>query len=471
MISLGLPRIPQRGRIFSSVFIDTFGWGLFAPLAFLYFSYNTGLSFSAIGSAVSAGTLAALPTALLAGWLVDRFSPKAVLVSSNLVTALGYGLYPFASEWTLIAVATFLVMAGDRLYWASWPVIVVDLASGRKLDATYAAVGTIKNFTVATGALASSGLTVVFGHGAADLVLALNVVTSLVAAVLLAGVRIPATRPGPEPGATQEDPGPEPGGSQEDPGRPVPGWRDAFTDHAFTGFCFFFMLLTFAWALPSTILPAYAVEIMELPDWTPALFLGINSVAIMLAQMPVTARVSHVPRQRLIVRSGLIFVVVFTGLYLVTKVPATTAIAVLVPVMLTFTLGEMISLPAANALVASSAPAAIRGRYMSLFQLSWAVSGLFIPLLAGFVLDRGALWVCAAFGGIALLAAIGIQATAYRIAPADRPGPTPRGAGTARTGAPPPDRPSAEPASLDPGPDLDPEPGESTRPVSTKDVT
>lgn len=214
MISLGLPRIPQRGRIFSSVFIDTFGWGLFAPLAFLYFSYNTGLSFSAIGSAVSAGTLATLPTALLAGWLVDRFSPKAVLVSSNLVTALGYGLYPFASEWTLIAVATFLVMAGDRLYWASWPVIVVDLASGRKLDATYAAVGTIKNFTVATGALASSGLTVVLGHGAADLVLALNVVTSLVAAVLLAGVRIPATRPGPEPGATEEE--------QENPGRPAP---------------------------------------------------------------------------------------------------------------------------------------------------------------------------------------------------------------------------------------------------------
>ncbi|GGL27465.1 MFS transporter [Streptomyces anthocyanicus] len=454
MISLGLPRIPQRGRIFSSVFIDTFGWGLFAPLAFLYFSYNTGLSFSAIGSAVSAGTLAALPTALLAGWLVDRFSPKAMLVSSNLVTALGYGLYPFASEWTLIAVATFLVMAGDRLYWASWPVIVVDLASGRKLDATYAAVGTIKNFTVATGALASSGLTVVLGHGAADLVLALNVVTSLVAAVLLAGVRIPATRPGPEPGATEEE--------QENPGRPAPGWRDAFTDHAFTGFCFFFMLLTFAWALPSTILPAYAVEIMELPDWTPALFLGINSVAIMLAQMPVTARVSHVPRQRLIVRSGLIFVVVFTGLYLVTKVPATTAIVVLVPVMLTFTLGEMISLPAANALVASSAPAAIRGRYMSLFQLSWAVSGLFIPLLAGFVLDRGALWVCAAFGGIALLAAIGIQATAYRIAPADRPGPTPRGA---KTGAPRPDHPSDEAASLDP------EPSESTRPVSTKDVT
>ncbi|CAL9582586.1 MDR family MFS transporter [Streptomyces sp. enrichment culture] len=461
MISLGLPRIPQRGRIFSSVFVDTFGWGLFAPLAFLYFSYNTGLSFSAIGSAVSAGTLAALPTALLAGWLVDRFSPKTVLVSSNLVTALGYGLYPFASEWTLIAVSTFLVMAGDRLYWASWPVIVVDLASGRKLDATYAAVGTIKNFTVATGALASSGLTVLFGHGAADLVLALNVATSLVAAVLLAGVRVPTARGAGKPR------------DEEDGNRRAPGWREAFTDHAFTGFCFFFMLLTFAWALPSTILPAYAVEIMELPDWTPALFLGINSVAIMLAQMPVTAKVSHVPRQRLIVRAGLIFVLVFTGLYLVTKASATTAIVVLVPVMLTFTLGELISLPAANALVASSAPAAIRGRYMSLFQLSWAVSGLFIPLLAGFVLDRGALWVCTAFGGIALLAALGIQATAYRIAPADgtapADGPAPAD-GTAPTDGTAPANGAAPSDGSTPadGTDLA---HRSTGPVPTKDVT
>ncbi|PCG86030.1 MFS transporter [Streptomyces sp. WZ.A104] len=435
MIDLGLPRIPQRGRIFSSVFIDTFGWGLFAPLAFLYFSFGTGLSFSAIGSAVSAGTLASLPVALLAGWLVDRFSPKSVLVASNLVTAVGYGLYPFASEWMLIAVATFLVMAGDRLYWASWPVIVVDLASGRKLDATYAAVGTIKNFTVATGALASSGLTILFGRGAADLVLALNVVTSLVAAVLLAGVRVSSNRPAKEAG----------GGGKE------PGWRAAFQDHAFTGFCFSFMLLTFAWALPATILPAYAVEIMKLPGWAPAFFLGVNSVAIMLAQMPVTAKVSHVPRQRLIVRAGLIFAVVFAGLYLVTKLPATTAIVVLVPVMLIFTLGEMISLPAANALVASSAPAAIRGRYMSLFQLSWGISGLFIPLLAGFVLDRGALWVCAAFGGIALLAAVGVQVTAYRIAPAD----------TDEEAA----EPHGEPASPGSGPDA------GLAPVTTKDVT
>ncbi|MFD4024074.1 MFS transporter [Streptomyces sp. NPDC058576] len=440
MINLGLPRIPQRGRIFSSVFIDTFGWGLFAPLAFLYFSFGTGLSFSAIGSAVSAGTLAALPMALLAGWLVDRFSPKAVLVTSNLVTAVGYGVYPFASEWTLIAVATFLVMAGDRLYWASWPVIVVDLASGRKLDATYAAVGTIKNFTVATGALASSGLTIAFGRGAADLVLALNVVTSLVAAVLLAGVRVSTDRPAPKMGKAEEK----------------LGWRAAFRDHAFTGFCFSFMLLTFAWALPATILPAYAVEIMDLPGWAPAFFLGINSVAIMLAQMPVTAKVSHVPRPRLIVRAGLIFVVVFTGLYLVTKLPATTAIILLVPVMLIFTLGEMISLPAANALVASSAPVAIRGRYMSLFQLSWAVSGLFIPLLAGFVLDRGALWVCAAFGGIALLAAIGIQVTAYRVAP---------GEAQDQSDAAPAAHRSDEPT--DPGSGQD----ESRAPVSTKDVT
>ncbi|WP_328318225.1 MDR family MFS transporter [Streptomyces sp. NBC_00388] len=439
MIDLGLPRIPQRRRIFSSVFIDTFGWGLFAPLAFLYFSFGTGLSFSAIGSAVSAGTLAALPTALLAGWLVDRFSPKSVLVASNLVTAVGYALYPFASEWTLIAVATFLVMAGDRLYWASWPVIVLDLASGRKLDATYAAVGTIKNFTVATGALVSSGLTIAFGRGAADLVLALNVITSLVAAVLLAGVRVSSDRPAPRTGDPEEK----------------PGWRTAVRDHAFTGFCFSFMLLTFAWALPATILPAYAVKIMDLPGWAPALFLGINSVATMLAQMPVTAKVSRVPRPRLIVRAALIFVVVFTGLYLVTKLPATLAIALLVPVMLIFTLGEMISLPAANALVASSAPVAIRGRYMSLFQLSWAVSGLFIPLLAGFVLDHGALWVCTAFGGIALLAAIGIQATAYRVAPA----------GTQeQPDAPAEDRGSDGPAAHENGRN------ESCAPVPTKDA-
>ena len=427
MINLGLPQIPQRGRIFTSVFVDTFGWGLFAPLAFLYFSFGTGLSFSAIGSAVSAGTLAALPMALLAGWLVDRFSAKTVLVSSNMVTALGYALYPLASQWTLIALATFLVMSGDRLYWASWPVLVVDLTSGRKLDATYAAVGTIKNFTVATGTLASSALTIAFGRGAADLVLALNVITSLVAGMVLAGVRVPAGRPRPK----------------EEEGI---GWRGVFKDHAFTGFCFSFMLLTFAWALPATLLPAYAVRIMGLPGWAPAFFLGINSVVITLAQMSVTAKVSKVPREGLIVRAGLIFAGVFVALYLVTELPTSTAIVALVPVMLVFTLGEMISLPAASALVVRSAPVAIRGRYMSLYQLSWAISGLFIPVLAGVVLDRGSLWVCAVFGGIALLAAVGLRGTAYRIAPAEEEEPAVPSAREPERGADlPGERPAREP--------------------------
>ncbi|MFH9402306.1 MFS transporter [Streptomyces sp. NPDC017638] len=448
MIGPVLPRVRQRGRIFASVFIDTFGWGLFAPLAFLYFSFGTGLSFSAIGSAVSAGTLASLPMALVAGWLVDRFAAKSVLVGSNLVTALGYGLYPFASDWTLIAVATFLVMAGDRLYWASWPVLVVDLASGRALDATYAAVGTIKNFTVATGALASSALTVAFGHGAADLVLAVNVATSLVAAVLLAGVRVPTTRQ-----RTGTDTGDTPDTEDSGSGTET-GWRGALKDHAFTGFCLSFMLLTFAWALPATLLPAYTVEIMGLPGWVPAFFLGINSVVITLAQLPVTAKVSGVPRERLLVRAALVFTAVFTGLYLVTGLPATTAIVLLVPVLLAFTVGEMISLPAANALVASSAPEAIRGRYMSLFQLSWAVSGLLTPALAGFVLDRGALWVCAAFGGIVLLAAAGLRATAHRVAARAAAGPEEE----EETAAPPPYRPDPARAARDTGPDREPPP-------------
>ncbi len=72
------------------------------------------------------------------------------------------------------------------------------------------------------------------------------------------------------------------------------------------------------------------------------------------------------------------------------------------------TVGEMIIMPVSQALAANFAPEAMRGRYMAIYSLAWAIPATFGPGLAGLILDNKAynpnlLWY---LGGILCLIAV-----------------------------------------------------------------
>jgi MFS family permease len=52
------------------------------------------------------------------------------------------------------------------------------------------------------------------------------------------------------------------------------------------------------------------------------------------------------------------------------------------------TVGEMITFPTNKALAANFAPAAMRGRYMAIYDLGWTVPATFGPAAAGLILDN-----------------------------------------------------------------------------------
>ena len=52
------------------------------------------------------------------------------------------------------------------------------------------------------------------------------------------------------------------------------------------------------------------------------------------------------------------------------------------------TIGEMITMPVGQALAANFAPEDMRGRYMAIFGMSWAIPSTVGPTLAGLILDN-----------------------------------------------------------------------------------
>jgi MFS family permease len=72
------------------------------------------------------------------------------------------------------------------------------------------------------------------------------------------------------------------------------------------------------------------------------------------------------------------------------------------------TIGEMIVVPTSQALVADFAPEEMRGRYMAIAGLSWAIPSTIGPAAAGYILDNynpNLLWyIGAALCGFSVLA-------------------------------------------------------------------
>jgi MFS family permease len=81
--------------------------------------------------------------------------------------------------------------------------------------------------------------------------------------------------------------------------------------------------------------------------------------------------------------------------------------ALFVAAMVIITIGEMIAMPTAAALAANFAPEAMRGRYMAVFDFTFAIPAAVGPAAAGFILDnypRVTLWHIGAL--LCLLAAL-----------------------------------------------------------------
>ncbi len=97
------------------------------------------------------------------------------------------------------------------------------------------------------------------------------------------------------------------------------------------------------------------------------------------------------------------------------------------------TIGEMIIMPVSQALAANFAPEDMRGRYMAVFSLAWAIPATFGPGLAGLILDNynpNLLWY---LGGILCLISVsGFYALHLRLGGQERFTPTAPEAASAR---------------------------------------
>jgi MFS family permease len=124
--------------------------------------------------------------------------------------------------------------------------------------------------------------------------------------------------------------------------------------------------------------------------------ISLNGALIVFCELPLTAFTRRFEPRRVMALGYVLIGLGFAANHFAHSVPA------LVACMVVFTLGEMFALPMASAYVADLAPPQMRGRYMGINGMSWAVALILGPA-AGmklFAMHPAVYWVSCAMLGV-----------------------------------------------------------------------
>lgn len=382
---LGFPSLDQHRRFVGAIAIDAIGSGVFMPVSMLYFLVTTDLSLVQIGAAISIASAASIPAGPLLGGLVDKFGAKHILLAGNLMQFVGFMAYLFTDSFLGLTLWTVVVSVGRTAFWGSYGNIVAAITRPGEREKWFGFLGALRNVGFAVGGLAS-GVAITIGTDTAYLVVVLvNAVSYAVAFLLLLAVP-------PTPSSGHRS--------------PEGAWATVLRDRPYR----LLWLVQFTYSTAMMVLnfamPVYAVTVLGLPGWVTGAVFTINTVMVGFGQGLVVRGLTGHRRWRILVLTNVVFAASFVVLMGANALSVALATVVVLLGSIVYTVGELLGGPVLGALGAEAAPDHLRGRYLSLMQLAWTISGAIAPVAFAWLLDRGESPLWLALGALNVVGAL-----------------------------------------------------------------
>ncbi|WP_051709031.1 MFS transporter [Streptomyces sp. NRRL S-350] len=416
MLSKRSPGFPGERSLMAALAIDALGNGMYVPFSLVFFRHVTGLPLAVIGLVLTATGLLAMVSLPLVGTAVDRFGARRMQIALHLVRAAGFAVYPFASALPAFVAVTLVTAVATRGYPAVQQARIGELASGTALERVNALSRSLANAGLGAGSMLAALLVGVAGDGGYTVAALLNAVSFVAAAALVR--RVPDARPEAVDGPARPDTG-------------RVGYRAVLADRPFLGLATANLLISLGYAALAVLLPVYVTGVLHASASLPGVAFAVNTVLCAALGVPAGLAVRRfTTRNRAAATGAALFAAGFLAQALLVPAAGRFTTAGLLAVVVVITLGEIIHNPAASALVTATAPAAVRGRYMAAYQLSWSLSAAVAPsLLTGLLaLDSRLPWLVLA---AAVLAGAGLLLRLERRLPAGAVHPEPQQAALA----------------------------------------
>ncbi|MFJ4878557.1 MFS transporter [Streptomyces sp. NPDC088745] len=382
-------RAGTRRRLVSASLVGSVGDGIYVPLTMLFVHSLTGLSLTSIGTGLTIAGLGALAFMPTAGILIDRFGGRRVLIGVLALRALGFAAYPLAGSYPAFLGIALVVAVG---MWASSPsqhALIGDLAQGAERDRLLAWDRSLRNAGMGCGSLAAAGMLAF--RGTAGFVVAAEALAVVFAVAAFLVSRLPDARAGAPAPRSRE------------------GYRQVLADRPYllvTGANF---LIAFGYTAQAMALPVFLTRDVGLPDALAGAVFALNTVLVAAAGVPVARLTLRGRRTRAAALGAVVFALSFGAFALLPRLTGGSgALVAVLAVAVLYTAGELIHSAPSQGLSVQAAPDRLRGRYLSVYQLSWSLCRTVAPMLLGFLLDARPwhLWSVLALlvlGGAAIL--------------------------------------------------------------------
>jgi MFS family permease len=353
----------QFWLMFCGMTISTVGASMIWPFLIIYVSGKLGLPRTTVAFLMTINSVAGLCSAILAGPVIDRIGRKGVMVFSLATNGLAYFLLSRANSLPEFAVLMALSGTVNPLYRVGGDAMMADLIPPDKRPDAYALLRMSNNIGISIGPaiggfIASTSYAIAF-YGATIGLASYSLLLAIFARETL----------------------PQRSDTTQDGSNLLNAYLGVLHDRPFISFVGTFTLTSMCAVLIWVLMGVYAKEQFQIPESQYGFLATTNALMVILFQVYVTRFTKQHPPLRVMV-VGSLFYALGVG-----SVALAHSFWGFWSSMVVMTVGELILMPTSSSYVANLAPANMRGRYMSIYGLTWNMAAAIGPVMGGILND------------------------------------------------------------------------------------
>ena len=338
------------------------------PFLTLYLTVDRQWSGGTAGLALTIYGIAAIIVAPLAGRLSDRLGSLLILKLSLFTSGLILFVFPFiTSLYGILAITAVWAFANESFRPPSMA-LIGRLTGPEQRKMAFALSRLAVNLGMSIGPVIGGFLAMKSFKS----LFYVDGTSAIIAAALIAFMPWRIQQADPETMAADAQ------------GTPAPavGYANVLRDRRFVYFLIAMLAVEMVFFQPLAAMPLFVVRDLHISEAAFGMLLAINTVMIILIEVPLNTAMSHWSHRRAIALGSLLVGLGFGGLALSGGAAAVAATVVV------WTVGEMILLPASSAYVSEVAPPAQTGAYMGLYTMGFSLAFAIGPWLGVQVLER-----------------------------------------------------------------------------------